>query len=83
MSSISDHASKQAQDRKVSSKNIIDAIINPLYIRKVTTDQYGRKSQRFIGDKATVNVNPDTGVIATVWPTGTKTRNKYKKGGGK
>lgn len=81
VTSISDHASSQAQNRKVTTENIIDTIKNPLYIRKITVDDLGRKSQRFIGNKATVNINPDTGIITTLWPTGTKTRNKYRGDG--
>lgn len=75
--SISDHAANQAAQRKVSAKDIVDALKNSLYINDVIIDDSGRKSQRFIGYSATVNVNPDTGVIATVWKTGTRKRNKY------
>lgn len=75
--SISDHAANQASERKVSAKEIVDALKKSLYIRDVRTDKSGRKSQRFVGYSATVNVNPDTGVISTVWRTGTRERNKY------
>ena len=75
--SISDHAANQASERKVSAKEIVDALKNSLYIRDVRTDKSGRKSQRFVGYSATVNVNPDTGIISTVWRTGTRERNKY------
>ena len=37
-------------------------------------------SQRFIGEATTVNINPDTGVIITSWPTGKSRLKKYKKG---
>lgn len=45
------------------------------------TDDLGRNSQRFIGDKATVNMNPDSGKVTTVWKTGKATRKKYTKKG--
>ena len=61
--------------------DIKDAVINPIHIGDVITDKEGRRSQRFIGNVATVNVNPDTGVVATVWRTGTATRKKYTKAG--
>lgn len=79
--SISIHAVEQAHNRNVSAKSIIDSLKNPLQIREPRIDQLGRKSQRFIGYSATVNVNPDTGVISTVWPTGTATRTRLSKKG--
>lgn len=77
---VSSHTLDRANERGVTNDAIIDALENPLFIRDVIVDNLGRKSQRFIGDAATVNVNPDTGKIVTVWKTGEKTRKKYKKG---
>lgn len=77
---VSSHTLDRASERGVTNEAIIDALENPLFIRDVVTDNLGRKSQRFVGDTATVNVNPDTGKVATVWKTGEKTRKKYKKG---
>ncbi|MCM1117950.1 MAG: hypothetical protein NC543_01105 [bacterium] len=42
-------------------------------------DDNGRKSQRFIGENATVNINPDTGNVITVWKNGSATKRKYEK----
>lgn len=78
---ISTHALNRIEDRddrKVSAKDIFDALEKPLYISDVKTNSNGKKSIRYIGEKATVNVNPDTGVIPTVWKTGISIRNKYK-----
>jgi hypothetical protein len=36
---------------------------------------------RFIGEKATVTVNPETGKTTTVYQTGTKEKIKYKVSG--
>ncbi len=78
---ISVHTFDRAAERKITSANIVDAVENPLHIGEVVTDDLGRKSQRFIGDLATVNVNPDTGKITTVWKTGKATKKKYSKKG--
>lgn len=77
---MSGHANDQAKERGVKSDDIVDAVQHPLYIRNMGKDKQDRESVRFIGNAATVNVNPHTGVIATVWPTGTKDRKKYMKG---
>ncbi len=77
---MSDHAGIQAASRKVSSRAIVDAISKPLYINDIILDKVGRKSQRYIGKNATVNVNPDNGTIITVWPTSSRIRKKYSKG---
>lgn len=75
--SVSKHAIEQKIMRKVFIEDVIDALNNPLKIGKVKIDDQGRKSQRFVGSKVTVNVNPDSGVIATLWRTGTSTRRKF------
>ena len=64
---------------ELSVNDIKDALINPLYIDEIKIDSLGRPSQRFIGEKATVNVNPQTGTIATIWKTGKNKINKYKR----
>ncbi len=76
---VSSHTLDRANERGVTNDAIIDALENPLFIRDVIVDNLGRKSQRFIGDAATVNVNPDTGKIVTVWKTGEKTRKNIRK----
>lgn len=76
---VSKHALDQAVNRKISSKEMIDAIKFPLHIKERKIDQFGRTSQRFIGKSATVNINPDTGIITTVWSTGTAMKQKYLK----
>lgn len=63
---FSEHAVDQAEERKVSAKQIVSALQRPIYIEDIRTDNKGRRSQRFIGRKATTNVNPDNGVITTV-----------------
>ena len=77
INSVSIHALDQARDRGVSLSDINRAVSNPMHIDDVRTDNTGRRSQRFIGHDATVNVNPDVGTISTVWKTGTRARKKY------
>lgn len=76
---LSEHAADQAVSREVSSSDIVDAITKPLYIENDRLDKKGRPSRRYIGEKATVNINPSTGIITTLWRTGKRKRNKYKK----
>ena len=77
--SIAAHTLERAEERGITSVAIKDAFEDPLFIRDVVTDELGRKSQRFIGKIATVNVNPDTGKVTTVWKTGKRTKQKYMK----
>lgn len=77
---ISKHALDRAEEltRQVTAKEIESALTKPIHIDKISVKNNGR-SQRFIGDDATVNVNPDTGNIITVWKTGKKARKRYLK----
>lgn len=68
-------------ERGVAGDAITDALKNPLFVSGKKVDALGRRSVRYIGENATVNINPDTGVIATVWKTGTAAKKKYRKGG--
>lgn len=81
---LSEHALDRSQEesRPVTVEGILDALKNPLNgdKLKMRIDEHGRRSQRYIGEYATANLDPDNGVIATVWKTGHKTVNKYKKG---
>lgn len=77
----SGHALERAMQRGVESAWVQDALQSPLHIRAVQWDDHNRPSQRFIGKDATVNVNPETSTIVTVWRTGSATRKKYGKGG--
>ena len=76
---LSKHQQERADVRKLDLDGIRDALINPLHIGEVVVKENGN-SQRFIGEATTVNINPDTGVIITSWPTGKSRLKKYKKG---
>lgn len=77
VNNISAHAAEQAESRKVSTKDILDATERSLYISAVKTDGKGRRSKQYIGKDATVAINPDTGIIVTAWPTSSDRAKKY------
>lgn len=78
---ISQHAYQRIAERNVTMDSLKDAIENPLQTKSVKYDELGRPSVTIIGRKATIRLNPNTGVIATVNPTHTKTANKLIKKG--
>lgn len=73
------HGLNRAIERNVSTPSILDAVKNPLQIKNVKVDSMGRESQRFIGSKASVVVNPNTEKVVSVNPTSTQ---KVKSLGG-
>lgn len=78
---VADRINENRPDRKVTTSDIVDSIRNPLFIGNIRVDDNGKKSQRFVGKKATSNVNPDTGTVTTVWMTGKRYLKKYAKKG--
>lgn len=76
---LSKHQQERADIRNLDLDGIRDALINPLHVGEVVVKENGN-SQRFIGETTTVNINPDTGVVITSWPTGKSRLKKYKKG---
>ncbi len=77
--SVSKHAMERIEQRGVTLKDMRDAIENPLEEPKLRLDAYNKKSIRYLGKKATVNVNPLSNNIVTIWKTSSK--KKSKKGG--
>ncbi len=49
-----------------------DALLNPVRIGVVKIDKSGKPSQKFVGKKATVSVNPDTKEVIQCNPTSSK-----------
>lgn len=74
------HSLDRADERGIHWYAIEDALSDPLHIADVIIDEFGRPSQRFVGKMATVNVNPNTGEIVTMWRTGKRYYKKYAKG---
>ena len=83
VTSISAHALDRCEEksRPVTVEGIFDALKKPLNHDSIKTkyDGKGRPSKRLIGKMATINVNPENGIITTVWPTGHDTLRKYSK----
>ena len=74
------HSITQAVKRNITNNQIADALKNPLNVTDVKYDNQGRPSKKYIGEKATVAVNPENGNIVTVHGTHTKLLNKLKGG---
>jgi hypothetical protein len=73
---MGEHAVEQATARGVKASQIIDAARNPLKVTETKIDALGRPSQKLIGEKATIAVNPEIGKITTVHPTSSKLAEK-------
>lgn len=73
------HAKIRQNQRNISNKDVYEAINKPIHEEKIVIDQNGRKSQKIIGDKTTVVLNPDTMEIITTYATKQSKRNKYNK----
>lgn len=73
----SKHAEERMAERGLTRSEVDDAIANPLHAFEPTTDSQGRRAQKLVGASATVVVNPDTGVIITMYKTGRRERRKY------
>lgn len=74
---LSKHAMEQMVERGATLDDMRDAIENPIEEPEHRIDGYNRKSIRYKGKSATVNVNPLTNNIPTVWSK----KKKSKKGG--
>jgi len=66
------HALHQKMNRSVPSSAVLNAVKSPLQTRPVVIDKLGRPSQRIVGRKAEVVVNPETGKVISINPTSTK-----------
>ena len=64
---ISEHVIERAVTRHFSFEGALDALQNPIKIGKIKIDEKGRPSQRFLGSKAEIAINPETGNIISGW----------------
>ena len=74
------HVQSRALLRGVSPSEVNDALSNPLKVTEVKYDASGRPSVQYVGQKATVAVNPNTGKVITTWKTSSKLANKLSNG---
>lgn len=58
---------------------IRNALISPLDIKEIKIDSLGRKSQKFVGENATITINTDTGKIIQTNPTSSKLAERLKR----
>ena len=73
---IRQRACEATHDRAQRAGGFYTGRDNPLKIGLVKYDKAGRPSFTVTGLKATLAVNPDTGVIVTCYPTHSRTREK-------
>ena len=78
---MSDHLMYQkAKERAVSRDDMVDALERPLFIdTEIRYNKDGKPSYRIYGERATLNINPETNVISTGWKTGQRTLRRYGK----
>ena len=76
---VSNHFGQRAIARGIGLSDILDALTKPLKIGNIK-EQDIRRSQEYFGENARVQINPDTGVLITVWKTSRKLRIKLKGG---
>lgn len=75
---VSKHLVDRVRQREIELNDIVDALKKPLECGKIIYDDKGRPSFKVIGEKTTLYVNPDSGIITTVHKTHTKTAEKLK-----
>ena len=76
INSVSKHLLDRKTSRNLSLWDIENGLSNPLKITDVKIDSEGRQSLQFIGEHATIVLNPVNGNIVSVWKTGS---NRVKK----
>ncbi|MGL9794410.1 NAD(+)-arginine ADP-ribosyltransferase EFV [Enterococcus sp. DIV1283b] len=76
--SLAAHLYERKDERSVDVKHIIRTVKHPIKIDSVKYDNQGRPSKKYIGDYATIAINPDDGRIITVYPTSRKRRKKIR-----
>ncbi len=64
-----DDPKKHEIRRGVDIDDIVDALKNPLKVADPISDRSGNRSQKYIGLRATISVNPDTGSLIQCNPT--------------
>lgn len=75
----SEHFLDSAHQRNIEIESIRNALQHPLRIGKIKVDTKGRPSKTYIGRHATVAINPEAGVLVTVYRT-SKSRVKKIEG---
>ena len=79
VSGFTKHGVNRAIERGVKSNHILDALKRPIKIKNIEIDKLGKQSQKFVGEKGSVVINPKTGKIITVHPTSSRMIKKLKQ----
>ncbi len=74
---MKDHAYDRLKERIATRPGMVEAMTDPMAVIDRGYNERGERSNKRIGRRATVVVNPDTGVIVTCWETGKRERRKY------
>lgn len=75
---VSEHLVDRINQRKLNIEDIEETLKNPLKFGTIKTDKYNRTSFSVVGEKSTIYINPENGIITTIHKTHTKTVNKLK-----
>lgn len=78
INSVSKHLLDRKTSRQLWLDDIENGLSNPLKITDVKFDVEGRPSLQYIGERATIVLNPKTGNIVSVWKTGSKRVKKLR-----
>ncbi|MDC0827000.1 phage minor head protein [Lactococcus petauri] len=79
ISGMTDHLKERIVEREVNLENIVNAILNPLFIYPDKVDEFGRISRKYLGEYATIVINPEDGSAITTMVTSSRLRRKYGK----
>ena len=63
----------------VSAEDILESLANPVKVNEIKTSKNGQRSQKYVGEKATVTINPDTGILIQCNPTDSDLIRRLKK----
>lgn len=77
ISGMTDHLKERIVEREVNLEDIVSAILNPLYIYTDKVDEFGRISRKYLGEYATIVINPEDGSAITTMATSSRLRRKY------
>ena len=71
------HFHERKSERMVAEDDIIDALLHPIHTEDRGFNAKHQHGYRYIGKKATVNINPEDARITTVWATGKDKLRQY------
>jgi RHS repeat-associated protein len=74
------HGINDVINRKIKPADVLDAIKNPLKTGAVKYDTFGRPSQRIVGSKAEVVINPVTRDVVSANPTSSSKAARLSQG---